>query len=765
MKRTTAFLLAAILLLSCVPIAASAAQTDTALTSAGTEAKFRLLLEDLELKWYHHADDYFYHELAQYPEKDPEWVLIRGGLFEADLPDEGYDYNYAVFGNKLIRANVHSTPFRLGYGVYDVKSGAFYDIIDAWNMNLNNLRDVWDSLKITDPYSKDENGYENNMYVIGDADRDGEVTILDATRIQRCIAELDENPWEEFASVHHDFIRGNQIGGMTDYDRDGDTTVLDATRIQRGVAELPNILDYRLAWDERFFPYYGSETSFQTSLLINDLDDPDLDNTLLVNDPRLNAEKKIRDAYDDSFFETKSLLILNVSLGSGTYRLTLSGVSIDKDGVLNVDFTRNNPVTATTDINERFICIELSKAFLDDIRDIKTTITPIKRQPKDIDAKLVYEAKVYGGEEDNSNALINSREALEAFTADHLAVSALPAQFDDAYFKTRALVGATFVLGSNGYQLSLDSAVLEPDYKLRIKLTYTSQGPVSAVESPRLVLIEIPYDDAALVSTVDIQTEYVKPLDPIIPCTVDAKLALDIKSGSATGTPVAKLLTNRTELFEFSSKHVNNKKIPEKYDDAYFATGALIGLSVDTGSGSIYFSDCSARIEADGTLRAFFTCTSDYEFVTGDLNPRFVLAEIPNSYNSVITGVKAELGYKSGFRYSVNTDPKTGEKSVVINGYAGSETDLTIPSEIEGYPVTGISAGAFHGNPTLRSVSFPYNAHIDVGQYAFSGCTALESVDMQYKPLDEPIEAAPQTLTAPERKGFTAVEWGGCLIR
>ncbi len=125
MKRTTAFLLAAILLLSCVPIAASAAQTDTALTSAGTEAKFRLLLEDLELKWYHHADDYFYHELAQYPEKDPEWVLIRGGLFEADLPDEGYDYNYAVFGNKLIRANVHSTPFRLGYGVYDVKSGAF----------------------------------------------------------------------------------------------------------------------------------------------------------------------------------------------------------------------------------------------------------------------------------------------------------------------------------------------------------------------------------------------------------------------------------------------------------------------------------------------------------------------------------------------------------------------------------------------------------------------------------------------------------------
>ena len=36
---------------------------------------------------------------------------------------------------------------------------------------------------------------------------------------------------------------------------------------------------------------------------------------------------------------------------------------------------------------------------------------------------------------------------------------------------------------------------------------------------------------------------------------------------------------------------------------------------------------------------------------------------------------------------------------------------------------------------------------------------------MEYKPLEEPIEVRPQTLTAPERKGFTAVEWGGCLIR
>ena len=34
---------------------------------------------------------------------------------------------------------------------------------------------------------------------------------------------------------------------------------------------------------------------------------------------------------------------------------------------------------------------------------------------------------------------------------------------------------------------------------------------------------------------------------------------------------------------------------------------------------------------------------------------------------------------------------------------------------------------------------------------------------MIYKSLDEPIKVEPQIFTAPERKGFTVVEWGGDL--
>ena len=58
----------------------------------------------------------------------------------------------------------------------------------------------------------------------GDADKDGQVTILDATRIQRFIAELDSEDKIDKAAA--------------DADKDGQVTILDATRIQRVLAEL-----------------------------------------------------------------------------------------------------------------------------------------------------------------------------------------------------------------------------------------------------------------------------------------------------------------------------------------------------------------------------------------------------------------------------------------------------------------------------------------------------------------------------------------------
>ena len=60
--------------------------------------------------------------------------------------------------------------------------------------------------------------------ILGDADGDGNVTIFDATTIQRHLADL---PTQSF------------IEDAADCDGDGSVTVLDATAIQRHLASLP----------------------------------------------------------------------------------------------------------------------------------------------------------------------------------------------------------------------------------------------------------------------------------------------------------------------------------------------------------------------------------------------------------------------------------------------------------------------------------------------------------------------------------------------
>lgn len=66
----------------------------------------------------------------------------------------------------------------------------------------------------------------------------------------------------------------------------------------------------------------------------------------------------------------------------------------------------------------------------------------------------------------------------------------------------------------------------------------------------------------------------------------------------------------------------------------------------------------------------------------------------------------------------------------------------------------------------------PYNL-IAFQQEAYTGSARLNvtpapdtllRVFMAWQPLEEPVEIAPQPLTAPARQGFTAVEWGGTEV-
>lgn len=79
------------------------------------------------------------------------------------------------------------------------------------------------------------------------------------------------------------------------------------------------------------------------------------------------------------------------------------------------------------------------------------------------------------------------------------------------------------------------------------------------------------------------------------------------------------------------------------------------------------------------------------------------------------------------FVYSrlVNTNDET-MRAACIEHYTGSDTDLEIPTELDGLQVVALGDYAFSGADTLEHVTIPETI-INLGTYAFAECTMLQS--------------------------------------
>ena len=73
------------------------------------------------------------------------------------------------------------------------------------------------------------------------------------------------------------------------------------------------------------------------------------------------------------------------------------------------------------------------------------------------------------------------------------------------------------------------------------------------------------------------------------------------------------------------------------------------------------------------------------------------------------------------FTYTVDSS------EVTITGYTGEDTEITIPSEIDGKKVTCIGYDAFTGCSSLESITIPEGVTY-IGDFAFYGCDALKSI-------------------------------------
>ena len=149
------------------------------------------------------------------------WTLIYGIYPDCPVPWE-QEYRMEINGriiSGIIGASNKDVAYP--YTVYDEHSEAFFSIANVSVDEYEGLAKALTELKIGRP--------------IGDADNDNELTILDATRIQRVLAEL-ENVKDE--DEYYYLSVAGAPRRFSDYDEDGDVTVLDATAIQRHLARL-----------------------------------------------------------------------------------------------------------------------------------------------------------------------------------------------------------------------------------------------------------------------------------------------------------------------------------------------------------------------------------------------------------------------------------------------------------------------------------------------------------------------------------------------
>ena len=84
---------------------------------------------------------------------------------------------------------------------------------------------------------------------------------------------------------------------------------------------------------------------------------------------------------------------------------------------------------------------------------------------------------------------------------------------------------------------------------------------------------------------------------------------------------------------------------------------------------------------------------------------------------------KITTGAKSGDYYYILLYDGTAK----ITGYTGSDTDITIPSQIDGYTVTSIGDRAFEDCTSLTSITIP-DSVTTIGGLAFESCIRLTSI-------------------------------------
>lgn len=217
MKKLISIILIIVLIMSVVSITAFA---ETKEHDNLYEVLFvnRYLVNDhnIDIPYYVY-DELYYH----YDENGViDWALI----YECSYNSPPWNY-HGIYKDRILMYGDYS-PFCFCYGIYDVKNDKFCDVLRS-TIDFDEYEGLEEVLDAQKP-----------GYPIGDADRDGDLTILDATEIQRFLAGITSLSYEDEVLYYYGYKSWDELSlpkYISDYDRDGERTVMDATAIQKAL--------------------------------------------------------------------------------------------------------------------------------------------------------------------------------------------------------------------------------------------------------------------------------------------------------------------------------------------------------------------------------------------------------------------------------------------------------------------------------------------------------------------------------------------------
>ncbi len=233
MKKILCFALIAVILTSlfCVAVSAEVTDNDSIEKNEGivsaTDDETEWLFYEKFCDHYIEGNDSveFYEELYYHYNADGEmeWALIHG---RTEMFIMWVNTPYAIFENRIIRKTTPINNFHVDYALYVVDDGKFYDLVEIWK-DERYTEDIYNALSDL-----------NIGEIIGDMDKDGKLTIRDATYIQKCLAEIMNFPEDDVVPYGYNSEFYGELKFISDFNRDGNRSIKDATAIQKYIADL-----------------------------------------------------------------------------------------------------------------------------------------------------------------------------------------------------------------------------------------------------------------------------------------------------------------------------------------------------------------------------------------------------------------------------------------------------------------------------------------------------------------------------------------------